>query len=201
MDNFWLRFTPNLLEHHLPLTLDLMVWVAATLASQFSEPWLRAAEIFSMQMQRRHPSCLKLHWSAPFGGINLRRIFFTTQQIDSDRPFHSNCMAPEAIRSKVETAYNFKNNVVLNLLPSLQIKFRILPPVFNTPTIPGPNDVGTSPGSRKNRGTPKHQSSPAETWGRSQHGSDMGFKLPTCHWKIPSQKPPKNKQVSKFQFK
>ena len=29
-------FTPNLLEHHLPLTLDLMVWVAATLASQFS---------------------------------------------------------------------------------------------------------------------------------------------------------------------
>ncbi len=70
----------------------------------------------------------------------------------------------------------------MNLLPTNQI-WRIYPPVcfFNPLTIPNnPKDVHP----KVIRGTPKHQSLPVDSWGRSQHGSDMGFNDPkkTTGW-------------------
>jgi len=73
----------SLLEHNLALPINFVIGIPATLSGQFSKPkpWLmREIPTASFPLKRYaslpelFPSSLKLHCSAPFGGMNLKRM-------------------------------------------------------------------------------------------------------------------------------
>ena len=86
----------SLLEHNLALPINFVIGIPATLAGQFSKPkpWL-LQEIPTASVPLKtyaslpqlFPSSLKLHCSAPFGGMNLERVHSGSKTRSSNMPF------------------------------------------------------------------------------------------------------------------